>query len=343
MSPAFAELSRILSVETWGGGDACLFQRSARVTGVASTNRRAEMTCVPSSFIFIMHSYLGSYSTKTTLYARSLRGASFKQWSESSTLKLAGMMSRTRQTIQACAVFARRAHNLSAVARRQATANSAPRTTETTASTVIDNLGLPDSPSTKHHDLSSFLQYAAQADLNPNSTTYVGTHFEYMVAATLSKYGFTLRRIGGASDQGIDLLGTWVVPSAPRPLKVLLQCKALAQKIGPNLIRELEGAFVGAPIGWKGAGVIGILVTQRPATPGIRESITRSKWPMAFISCSREGLVQQMLWNRKAQCQGLENLGVGVRNSVDGIEEQQVILTWKGKPLPFVNVQKSSD
>jgi len=45
-------------------------------------------------------------------------------------------------------------------------------------------------------------------------------------------------------DYGIDLLGTWSVPSALQPLKVLIQCKAFARKIEPSQARELEGAFV---------------------------------------------------------------------------------------------------
>jgi len=70
------------------------------------------------------------------------------------------------------------------------------------------------------------------------------------------------------SDYGIDLLGTWSVPSALQPLKVLIQCKAFARKIEPSQARELEGAFVGAPIGWREAGVLGLLVSQKSATKG---------------------------------------------------------------------------
>jgi len=194
----------------------------------------------------------------------------------------------------------------------------------------------PEPGSQKHHDLASFLQYAEQAGLDPKTTTYVGTHYEYTVGASLAKYGFSLRRIGGQSDHGIDLLGTWSVPSASSPIKVILQCKALSQKIGPHLVRELEGAFVGAPIGWRGSGVLGLLVAERPATKGIRDSLGRSRWPMGFISCSRAGSVQQMLWNRRAEEEGLVNVGVGLRHATEPGQDAQLVLTYKGNHIPWV-------
>lgn len=190
----------------------------------------------------------------------------------------------------------------------------------------------PEPPTTNHNDLVSFLKYAERSGLDTKSTLYVGTHYEYTVAQVLSKYGFYLQRVGGHSDYGIDLLGTWNVPSSSEPLKVLVQCKAIARKSSPNLVRELEGAFVGAPVGWRGHGVLGIFVTEKPATKGVRETLGRSKWPMTFISCSREGRVHQMLWNQRAEEEGLGGLGVGLRHAgLDG--EPQLLLTWKGQNL----------
>lgn len=195
------------------------------------------------------------------------------------------------------------------------------------------DLVYPEPSSTKHKDLPSFLQYAKTTGLDPNSTTYIGTLYEYTVALSLEKYGFSLRRVGGSSDYGIDLLGRWSVPSSTEPLKVLLQCKALSGRIGPHLIRELEGAFVGAPSGWRGSGVVGFLVTERPATKGIRDSMGRSRWPMGFLMCSREGEIQQFLWNRRAEEEGLTGLGVGVQYSHDGTKNSRLTLTWQGQPF----------
>ncbi|KAI1081729.1 hypothetical protein F5B20DRAFT_535105 [Whalleya microplaca] len=196
----------------------------------------------------------------------------------------------------------------------------------------------PDAPSSEHHDTASYAAYAARTGLDVTSKTYVGTAYEYTVAAALSALGFRIKRVGGRSDCGIDLLGVWAVPSAATAPRVLLQCKASAQntKIGPHNVRELEGAFVGAPPGWRGSGVLGLLVAQKPATKGIRDSLGRSRWPMGYVSCSKDGMLEQMLWNRRAEEEGLEGMGVGVQFAGDGGPEgQRLVLTWKGKPYAF--------
>lgn len=197
-----------------------------------------------------------------------------------------------------------------------------------------ESLIYPSSPSQNHHDLPTFLSYAARTGLSPTSTVYIGTHYEYTVLTTLTSHGFHLRRIGGASDFGIDLLGTWTLPSLPRPLRVIIQCKALSSRSRPDLIRELEGAFVGAPPGWRGEGVLGLLVAPGPSTKGVRDAMARSKWPMGFVSCGREdGKVKQFLWNQAAVQAGLEGMGVGFRYDEGGEKEPSLVLTWKGRVL----------
>jgi hypothetical protein len=199
----------------------------------------------------------------------------------------------------------------------------------------LSSLRYPDSINKDHCDLPSYAAYAERIGLDTSTTTYVGTHYEYTVAASLKSFGFELRRVGGAGDYGIDLLGSWSVPSMPHPLRVLLQCKASSvtskARIGPATIRELEGAFVGAPPGWRGSNVLGLLVTQKTATKGVIDSLGRSRWPMAFISCSSDGSVQQMIWNAKAEEEGLAGLGVAVRRSMTSTQ-QELMLTWKGQP-----------
>jgi hypothetical protein len=194
----------------------------------------------------------------------------------------------------------------------------------------------PSPPSPHHHDLASFVAYARRSGLDVKSTVYVGTHYEYMVAATLGRYGFSLRRVGGASDRGTDLLGTWMPPTAERGLRVLVQCKAGAQRVGPSLVRELEGAFAGAPPGWRGGpGVLALLVSQSPATKGVREALGRSRLPMAFLCCSGEGVVRQMLWNRSAEEEGLLGFGVTTRHTGD-TQDAELVLMRDGEVLPFV-------
>src|SRR6266516_4651499 len=183
----------------------------------------------------------------------------------------------------------------------------------------------PPSKSQHHHDLPSFLDYASRSSLSLTSTTYIGTHYEYVVLSALRRLGFSMTRIGGRSDYGIDLLGDWTLPNQsstststpssapPQKLKVLAQCKAISRPPGPNLIRELEGAFPGAPVGWRGQGVLGLLIAKSQATKGVREALGRSRWPLGFMLCTKDGVLQQFLWNKVAEQEGLQGWGIGVR------------------------------
>ncbi|KAG1803348.1 uncharacterized protein BJ212DRAFT_1571147 [Suillus subaureus] len=64
----------------------------------------------------------------------------------------------------------------------------------------------------------------------------------------------SLKRVGGKSDGGVDLLGWWWLPlssdsqSTPitpprRRIRVLAQCKAEKKKFSPNYVREMEGVW----------------------------------------------------------------------------------------------------
>jgi hypothetical protein len=191
----------------------------------------------------------------------------------------------------------------------------------------------PDRLNAKHHDLRSYLAYASRVGLSPKSTTYVGTHYEYAVLDSLKRLGFHLQQTGGASDFGIDLLGEWNLPAAPLSLKVLIQCKALAKRVSPNVVRELEGMLAGAPHGWKGDGVLALLVMKMPATKGVREAMARSSVPMGSITCTPEGRILQMLWNKRAEDEGLLGVGVGLRYISGNAEDKEIQLTWKGENM----------
>ncbi|KAK3196789.1 hypothetical protein K4F52_000133 [Lecanicillium sp. MT-2017a] len=219
-----------------------------------------------------------------------------------------------------------------------------------------DKLIYPQSPTTQHSDLASFLSYAQRTGLDESSTVYVGTHYEYTVAAALARYGFYLRRIGGASDRGTDLVGTWSLPTAQdekKPqtqLRILMQCKAgSGQRVGPQHVRELEGAFAGAPVGWRGTtGVLAVLACERAATKGVREALGYSRWPMAYVFCERGagGVMRQMLWNRRAEEMGLEGIGVGTRHVASGEEGEdwtELVLMSKGRALPFVEASEGGE
>ncbi|EKD18702.1 uncharacterized protein L3040_002129 [Drepanopeziza brunnea f. sp. 'multigermtubi'] len=207
------------------------------------------------------------------------------------------------------------------------------RSSTNTSPAPAAELVYPESQSPHHNSLPSFLEYTSRTGLDPTSSTYIGTHYEYTVQTSLCRLGLSLQRIGGRSDHGIDLLGVWPLPSAPHPMKVLVQCKAFKEKLSPSLARELEGSFVGAPSGWRGNGVLGLLVSQKSATKGVREAMGRSRWPMGYVLVTREGKVLQMLWNRRAEVEGLEGVGVGLKYGGGESGEREVVLTWKGEAL----------
>ncbi|KAK4080244.1 hypothetical protein Trihar35433_1349 [Trichoderma harzianum] len=189
----------------------------------------------------------------------------------------------------------------------------------------------------QHSDLESFLEDAKRRGLDEKSPFFTGTRYEYLVLERLRRYGFSLRRIGGASDFGVDLVGEWTVPSSTSPaIKVLVQCKGGIQRVGPHMIRELEGSFAGAPPGWRGQGVLGLLVGEKTATKGMRDALGRAGMPMGYFCCEgSDGVVRQMLWNQRAEEGGLEGVDVALRRG-GGRDVGEVVLVKNGEPLPFV-------
>jgi len=105
--------------------------------------------------------------------------------------------------------------------------------------------------------------------------------------------------------------------------------------------------------------VVILLATPQEATKGVREAMSQSRWPMAYVKMSLDGRVEQLLWNRSAAAQGLEGVSVVTRyipkdsraaarlvESQENEEEpvdledtaikkptvmdQEVVMTWKG-------------
>ncbi|CAM1511583.1 Fc.00g090960.m01.CDS01 [Cosmosporella sp. VM-42] len=201
-----------------------------------------------------------------------------------------------------------------------------------------EKLIYPEAPTKEHSDLATFLAYVERSRLNKKSTIYRGTHYEYTVAETLSQYGFFLKRVGGSSDRGMDLLGTWTLPSTSQTMNVIIQCKAGSRSPGPMYVRELKGAVKEAPPGWRGPNVLGLLVGEKPATKGVQEELN-SATPLGYVCCSKEGEVIQLLWNHKAQEMGLEGISVGVRHT-EGTNEKQLVLMKGDKVLPLLEKAK---
>ncbi|KAL2851799.1 hypothetical protein BJX68DRAFT_266044 [Aspergillus pseudodeflectus] len=243
---------------------------------------------------------------------------------------------------------------------------SKPLTNTSSISTLTHRLfslpPIPASPSSSHSSLSSFLDYAARTSLPESTTTYQGTLYEYTVQKHLRTSAFLLHRVGGRSDLGVDLTGTWHVGSNPvtdPPVRVVVQCKGLKAKLGPNVVREVEGVagrFIGprsksaGPEG--GGGYAGVVVSPREATKGVREALGRSRMPLVWLMVGWDGVLRQALWNARVERLGGGLGGLGVEtvyraalgsgrasisdsaSACGGNEQrQEVRLTWEGKEV----------
>ncbi|KAL9072422.1 MAG: hypothetical protein Q9161_003592 [Pseudevernia consocians] len=200
------------------------------------------------------------------------------------------------------------------------------------------------------------------------SPFHVGTSYEHLCATTLPRLDFQdLTHTGGRADKGIDLLGKWLPLSLRNakslPLNVVVQCKAVARKAGPEMIRELEGALAGAPGEWSGEDTIGVLCAKREVTAGVRDALRRSKRGVVWVMVeelddaekegkkgneeevdegagdskenqeARKGRIKQVLWNDRVQKLVGEVTGTGVIHipgEDGGPMEWEVLMSWNG-------------
>ncbi|KAH6629488.1 hypothetical protein C7974DRAFT_187749 [Boeremia exigua] len=213
---------------------------------------------------------------------------------------------------------------------RNAPQSLVPRRVATTFAQNAAPVDLPrllvKAPLKDHNSLATFIDYANRTNLSPLKSYYVGTHYEYTVALSLMRLGFSLLRMGGKNDAGIDLMGHWVLAPLSEPLPIIVQCKVRKYTLGPAFVRELEGSFRAIPPQWKGEPVLGLLVTTTKATKGTMDAIARSAWPMGFVMISRHGLIEQFVWNRAASERGLQGVGVTVRHTPRALLPEPEIL-----------------
>ena len=196
--------------------------------------------------------------------------------------------------------------------------------------------------SNEHNDLQSFLAFAKKNKLSTETTVYKGTLYEYTVMESLKQFGFHLHRTGKSNDKGIDLLGHWKLPGKPYEVKVLLQCKV--SRGVPATIRELEGAYAGAPSEWQGDNVLALLATSKTLTKGVLEGVQRSQSSLGALHIELGGLTRQFIWNTVAGERGLAGVGVTAKYEESPFRSAEapvgvpatiktVALTWKGQPF----------
>eukprot|EP00871_Galdieria_phlegrea_P002934 jgi/Galph1/3641/GphlegSOOS_G2274.1 len=105
-----------------------------------------------------------------------------------------------------------------------------------------------------------------------------GRHYEQQVVHSLSRLGFELRSTGGCGDGGVDFRGSWTLCSFSHPLLVVGQCKALANKVSVQVIREMEGALC-----HEQQGTLGIVASKTGFSVASRTFCQLSKFPLLLV------------------------------------------------------------
>ena len=71
---------------------------------------------------------------------------------------------------------------------------------------------LPPPPTANHSSQRTFLNHSRRTGLNPASTVFTGTRYEYLTLSSLRRLGLELAKVGGTGDRGVDLVGFWHLP-----------------------------------------------------------------------------------------------------------------------------------
>ena len=207
------------------------------------------------------------------------------------------------------------------------------------------------SPTTTHHDLTTYLSHhnsrlheirdeTSRVRLS-TSAVYLGTRYEYLIQRHLSTHlNFTLTRVGGKGDGGIDLIGAWTLPEPrsvnvrQRSFRVLCQAKRLGgnRKPGPVLMRELEGTVRGSISGKardlsEAFAAIGYRMAAKAEIPG-------SALDKAFTDESAEDA------DEKSDLSHLPTMGILITTKPlsDGIEKAMAV---SNRPLMYMCLEES--
>ncbi len=164
------------------------------------------------------------------------------------------------------------------------------------------------------------------------SYTELGTQYELRTIEVLKKYAFELRHTGGRSDGGIDLVGNWLIPGIPK-IPIIVQCKNITSKLGPVMVREVEGVIAG-----RQGGTLGILVCSQSASDASRQRIELSNWP--FIYChilfeAAEHPIQTIIISEGLRLK-YPGISIACKMNIDhssGEQTERFLFAFNGKPL----------
>lgn len=134
-----------------------------------------------------------------------------------------------------------------------------------------------------------------------------GTFYEFQAKEALERYLYLtdLRRVGGAGDNGVDLIGKWNLSrfqkfsadglpvdaaiDVSRHAPVLIQCKNYSSKIKPSVIRELAGSHeyhVNGSIDRMTTPTFMFLVSPLPLTKNAQAQMDTSLVPIIHVRIS---------------------------------------------------------
>ncbi|KAF8457622.1 hypothetical protein BDZ91DRAFT_744181 [Kalaharituber pfeilii] len=212
-----------------------------------------------------------------------------------------------------------------------------PITRALSSSLSFSHSASPRKETEKHNDIPSFKEYAVSVGLDPMTTVYRGTLYEYIVSRALFEKNMVLIRSGGRDDRGIDLHGYWHIPQPtlfPNNTLPIIPLPSTTPSADPDLSSPILSPTLPSPssirlnkplpvlIQCKGLSnaapgpniirelsgtmanhppsTIGILASLSPCTPGARSAMRLSRRAMAYVCVSRRGIVRQFLWNQVA-------------------------------------------
>jgi len=94
-----------------------------------------------------------------------------------------------------------------------------------------------------------------------------------------------LRRVGGANDNGVDLMGSWQLDDGRlASYDCVAQCKHYKKKLGPSVVRELEGTLsYFNPSTDREIPLLGLLLSRSPFTVKTIERATASQSPLWLL------------------------------------------------------------
>ena len=110
------------------------------------------------------------------------------------------------------------------------------------------------------------------------SFAHLGAEYERLVQRVLEmEFKTTLERVGGAGDNGIDIIGN--VALSGQEYNLITQCKLKQHGLIPaSVIRELDGTVSQRP-----NKCVGVIASNHLLTPQALETFTKSKFPLIFM------------------------------------------------------------